>query len=139
MDTGTQKRIIVLPKKVSWVLLTAFFIFDCIVSYVAVTTMGGRELNSVIAPFVEKYPLLYFLCVPLELLGGYIIIKILRKWTDEKILLTATVIYWPIANSSMNLLFILGFRHMGFLWLPLTVIGIAIALSYVIFTLLRES
>ncbi|OGG35220.1 hypothetical protein A2363_02195 [Candidatus Gottesmanbacteria bacterium RIFOXYB1_FULL_47_11] len=126
-----------LPKKVSWILLTLYFIFDSVVSYVAVTRMGGRELNSVIAPFVENYPLLYFLCIPLELIGAYFIVLLLRRWFDEKIILTSAAIYWPIANSSMNLLFLLGFRHMGYLWGPLTVVGLIASLGY-LFTILRE-
>lgn len=125
-----EKRIIALPKKVSWILLTVYFIFDNVVSYWAVTRMGGRELNWIIAPFVEKYPLLYFLCTPAELIGAYIIVSLLRKWIDEKIILTAAVIYWPIANSSLNLLFLLGFRGQGNLWGPLTALGYVVALSY---------
>ncbi len=137
MDNIKEKGIIALPKKVSWILLTLYFIFDSVVSYIAVTRMGGRELNSVIAPLVEKYPLLYFLCVPAELVGAYLIVLLLRKLIDEKIILTAAAIYWPIANSSMNVLFLLGFRHMGYLWGPLTVVGLIVSLGY-LFTILRE-
>lgn len=124
-----------LPKKVSWLLLTLFFIFDNVVSYLAVTRMGGRELNTIIAPLVETYPFLYFLCIPAELIGAYLLVLLLRKWIDEKIVLTAAVIYWPIANSSLNLLFLLGFRHMGYLWPPLTAVGLAVALTYSLFSL----
>lgn len=119
-----------LPKNVSWMLLTLYFVFDSFVSYWGVTQMGGRELNSVIAPFVEKYPLLYFLCVPAELIGVYLFVLLLRKWIDEKIVLTAAAIYWPIANSSMNLLFLLGFRGHGYLWGPLTLMAIVTVLIY---------
>jgi hypothetical protein len=83
----------ILPKKVSWILLTAYFVFDNVVSYVAVTRMGGREANLVIAPLVETYPLMYFLCIPAELIGAYLIVLLLRKWIDEKIVLTTAVIY----------------------------------------------
>jgi len=124
-----------LPKKVSWILLTLYFVFDNVVSYVAVTRMGGREANLVIAPLVETYPLLYFLCIPAELIGAYLIVALLRKWIDEKIILTAAVIYWPIANSSLNLLFLLGFRGQGYLWGASTTIGIAVALLYVLLSL----
>lgn len=124
-----------LPKKVSWILLTTYFTFDAVVSYWGITKMGGREANLVIAPYVEKYPLLYFLCIPLELLGGYIIVRILQKWIDERIVLTGAAIYWPIANSSLNLLFLLGFRHMGYLWSYLIVSGIVAAVAYATFTL----
>ena len=138
-----------LPKKVSWILLTLYFIFDNVVSYVAVTRMGGRELNSVIAPLVETYPLLYFLCIPAEIIGIYLIVLLLReitaavmrhwkfndKTTIERIILTAIVIHWPIANSSLNLMFILGFRGQGHLWGTLTAVGFAIALTYGLTTL----
>ena len=127
--------IMFLPKKVSWILLTLYFVFDNVVSYVAVTRMGGREANLVIAPLVETYPLLYFLCIPAELIGAYLIVALLRKWIDEKIILTAAVIYWPIANSSLNLLFLLGFRGQGYLWGASTTIGIAVALLYVLLSL----
>ncbi len=141
-----------LPKKVSWMLLTLYFIFDNVVSYWAVTRMGGWELNSVIAPFVETYPLLYFLCIPAEIIGMYLIVLLIReavavamrqrkfaeKAVIERIILTSIVIYWPIANSSLNLLFLLGFRVQGYLWGPLTSIGFAIALMYGLFTLLRQ-
>lgn len=125
-----------LPKKVSWTLLTAYFFFDNVVSYVAVTRMGGREANLLIAPWVETYPLLYFLCIPAELVGAYCIVSLLRKWIDEKIILTAAVIYWPIANSSLNLLFVLGFRHLGYLCGTFTLVGFLVALSYGIFSLI---
>lgn len=129
---------VTLPKKISWILLTVYFVFDNIVSYWAVTRMGGRELNWVIAPLVEKYPLLYFLCIPAELIGAYVIVSFLRKWIDEKIILTAAAIYWPIANSSLNLLFLIGFRGMGYLWGKITGIGLIIALSYSLFAILRQ-
>ncbi len=124
-----------LPKKVSWTLLTLYFVFDNVVSYIAITRMGGREANLVIAPLVEIYPLLYFLCIPAELIGAYVIVSLLRKWIDEKIVLTAAVIYWPIANSSLNLAFILGYRHLGYLWGTLTAIGFAVALTYGFFSI----
>jgi len=126
-----------LPKKVSWILLTIYFTFDSVVSYWGVTQMGGRELNSVIAPFVEKYPLLYFLCVPAELIGAYLLVLLLRKWIDEKIILTTAAIYWPIANSSMNLLYLFGFRGQGYLWGITTCFGILFVLVYGYIALLR--
>jgi hypothetical protein len=128
--------IMFLPKKVSWTLLTLYFVFDNVVSYIAVTRMGGREVNTVIAPLVETYPLLYFLCVPAELIGAYFVVSLLRRWIDEKIVLTAAAIYWPIANSSLNLLFLLGFRHLGYLWGMFTLIGFAVALIYGLLSLI---
>ena len=56
-----------LPKKLSWILLTSFFVFDNFVSYWAVVYRGGREANLVIAWLVEKYPVLYFVCIPAQI------------------------------------------------------------------------
>lgn len=134
----------ILPKKVSWILLSLYFIFDNVVSYIAITRMGGREANLVIAPWVETYPLLYFLAVPAEIIGIYLIVLVLREITAavmrhwkfydkaiiERIILTSIVIFWPIANSSLNLLFLLGFRHRGYLWGTFTLIGFVVALTY---------
>lgn len=142
-----------LPKKVSWILLTFYFIFDNVVSYIAVTQMHAREADLLIAPFVEKYPLLYFPCIPLEILIVYLIVLILRKITIamtrrwklfdkdiiEQIILTATVIFWPIANSSLNLLFILGYRLHGNVWGKFCLVGFVVAFSYGLLSLYLES
>lgn len=129
----------ILPKKISWILLTLYFIFDNVVSYIAVTRMGGRELNTILAPYLETYPLLYFLVIPAELIGAYFVVWILRRWIKEEVVLTAAAIYWFIANSSMNLLFLLGFRHLGYLWAPFTAVGFSVALIYGLSTLYRVS
>lgn len=139
-----DKRIIALPTKVSWIILTLYFVFDNVVSYIAITRMGGRELNAVIAPLVETYPLLYFLCIPAEIIGIYLIVLLLREVTAvvmrhwkffdkaiiERIILTAVVIHWAIANSSFNLAFLLGFRNVGYLWGTFTLVGFVAALIY---------
>ena len=117
-------------KKVSWILLTLYFIFDNVVSYWAITWMGGREANLVISHWVEIYPLLYFLCIPAELLGAYGTVWVLRRWIKEEIILTAAAIYWPIANSSINFIFVLGFHNMGYLWGPFTAVALVIVLIY---------
>lgn len=59
-----QQMKIFLPKKISWLILTFFFTFDAVVSYIAVTRMNGREADLLIAFAVEKYPLLYFATIP---------------------------------------------------------------------------
>ena len=119
-----------LSKKLSWLLLTSFFIFDNFVSFWAVVYRGGREANLVIAWLVEKYPVLYFVCIPAQIVIIYFIVKWLTRFAAEKIILTALVIYWPIANSSMNLAFLLGHRQPGRNWLILTVVGIIFAVIY---------
>lgn len=141
----------ILSKKVSWILFTLYFVFDNVVSYWAVRWMGGREANLVIAYWVETYPLLYFLAIPIEIIGIYLIVLLLRELTVavmrhwkyfdkaviERIVLTAIVIFWPIANSSLNLLFLLGFHNVGYLWGPFTLIGIFITLTYGFLSLYR--
>lgn len=136
--------IMILPKKASWALLTLYFIFDNVASYWAITRMGGRELNLVIAPLVETYPFLYFLCIPAQIIAIYLIALFLRevvvamtrhwKFFDktiiERIILASIAIYWPIANSSLNVMFIFGFRGQGYLWGTSTSIGITVALGY---------
>lgn len=133
----------ILQKKVSWILLTIYFIFDNVVSYVGITRMSGRELNAWLAPFVEPHLLLYFLCIPAQILMIYITMLVLREVTAkvlrrkkidknilEKIILTSIVIFWPIANSSLNFAFILGYRKLGYLWGSLTLVGLVAALTY---------
>ena len=131
-------------RRFSWVLLTTFFIFDNFFSYYAITRLHGREGNLLVAPLVEKYPLLYFLCIPVTLLIVFIIVKvttnvalkILRKWDFrekdfiERITLGALVIYWAIGNSFMNLVFLLGYRLPICTWALTSFIGISLALIY---------
>lgn len=133
----------ILSKKASWFLLICFFIFDNIVSYFAVTRMHGREANLAIAFIVEKYPLLYFLCIPGEIIIMYFIILGLNKLANklfkksninqkimEKIILGSIVIYWIIGNSFMNLMFILGHRLSIPMWYFMSIIGILLAVGY---------
>lgn len=143
-----------LRKKVSWILLTLLFIFDNVVSYYGVKYLNGREGNLLIAPLVEKYPELYFLCIPLTIVIMIIIakvlkivaIKILKKWKFnekliEQIILSAMVIYWAIANSSWNFIFLLGVRvpiHIfNFLWPILIFAGLSLGLIYGFFLFFR--
>lgn len=110
-------------KKISWIILILLFTFDDIVSYFAVTKMHGKEANLIIAPYVEKYPLLYFACIPTTIFIIFLIEKLLTKTACrifkkrgieesvmEKIILFSIVIYWALANFLPNLIFILGFR-----------------------------
>jgi len=132
-------------KKTSWLLLVAMYIFDDVFSYYAVTHLGGREANLAIAFMVEKYPLLYFLCIPVQTVIVYFIVlgikkmavKVLKKWelkgeeTIERIILTATVFYWAIGNSFMNLSFLLGHRLSGrSAWKTTSLVGIVTAFLY---------
>lgn len=110
--------------------------------------MHGIEGNLLIAPIVEKYPVLYFPIIPLTVFIMFIIVKIilrlcekiLKKWVVnreilERIILVATVIYWAVTNSSMNLVFLLGYRvEISFLFYP-TIFGISLASFYAIYML----
>jgi hypothetical protein len=143
----------ILPKKTSWLLLLSFFTFDAVVSYWAITLMSGREANLLIASYVETYPLLYFLCVPalFAIMWGFVfllreaLVQALgerrpeKKAVIEKIILTSIVIFWPVANSWMNMAFLLGFRQPAYMWGILTPIGLAIALGYGLLTLYKFS
>jgi hypothetical protein len=144
------KHTLLLQKKISWILLTFFITFDGVVSYWAVKFMHGKEADLLIAPWVEKYPILYFPIIPILCLTMFIIVKmikniavrILKKWrfTDEhmieRIVLTATVIYWAIGNSSGNLIFLLGLR-ISAIWLVTTLLALPITLAYVVYALFQ--
>lgn len=129
-----------LANRTSWFLLILFFTFDNFFSYYAVTRLGGHEANLVIAPIVEKYPLLYFLCIPLQTIVIYWIIKFLvwlsskifhqSKKFFEPIIPAALTIYWLVGNTSMNLAFFLGHRQPAINWLYTTIIGVLLSLVY---------
>jgi len=138
---------IFLSKKISWILLTFFFTFDAVVSYISVTKMNGKEANLMIAYFVEKYPLLYFVTIPVLVIIMNLIVQGLTKFSTkflnknslkkeivEQIILTAIVIHWPVANSYMNLSFILGHRLSILDWYKLTALGLTLAIIYFTYT-----
>lgn len=141
---------LILPKKISWLLLIFFFSFDAVVSYIAVTRMNGREADLLIAYFVEKYPPLYFVTIPgLVIIMNLIVqglvkfsIKFLnknklKKDIIEQIILTGVVIHWPVANSYMNLSFILGHRLTISDWYKLTLLGLTLGTIYSTYSLLH--
>lgn len=147
MNVRTMMNIFLPEKNVSWGLLTLFFIFDNIFSYYAITRLQGQEGNPLIAPFVEKYPLLYFFCIPTTLLIVYVIYRLLRasairfsklvelknKNLLERIILGALMIYWAVGNSSMNLAFLMGHRQPARMWALTSLTGIFLASSYSFF------
>lgn len=135
-----------LRKKTAWVLLIILFIFDNVVSYFAIKYWGGHEGNFLIAFIVEKYPLLYFLCIPLEIVIVFLIIwtieqvllKIFKKWQNrdevlERIILWITVIYWAVANSSMNLFFLIGLRLPVKVWLFTSILRNIFSINFFLF------
>ena len=130
---------------IAWLLLLAFSTFDNVVSYIAVTQKGTHELNPLIANLVETYPLLYFLCIPLTLIGMYLLhllirislFKILEKryHPDRKVLsnaiATGMVIYWGIGCSSFNILYLLGVHGITVsIWLFTSLIGFLLGILY---------
>jgi hypothetical protein len=135
---------IIPSKKISWFLLVSSFTFDGVFSYYAVTRLGGHEANLLIAHWVEKYPLLYFLCIPTQAIIVYFIVMgilkiamhILKRWKInnrelvKRVILFAMVIYSIIGNSLMNLSFLLGHRLPMFAWIATSAIGICVALIY---------
>ena len=130
-----------LSKRLSYILLTLFFTFDAVLSYFAVTRMGGHEANLVIAPYVEKYPPLYFLSIPVLVIGLFAIMWLIRKLLpkiSDRVVLTSFVIYWAFGNSSLNLAFLIGLRHTAFNnWSTMSVVGIFLGLIYLITSLYK--
>lgn len=130
--------------KFTWFSLIFLFIFDNIFSYYAVTQLNGKEANLIIAYWVETYPFLYFLCIPIQIILMYLIITGIVKFTKylikrfsmskenilESILLKSMLIYWLIANSSMNFAFLIGHRLSIPIWYLLTIIGVCCAIFY---------
>jgi hypothetical protein len=134
-------------KKLSWVFLIFFFIFDAVVSYYGVKYLHGHEADFLIAPLVEKYPILYFPIIPLLFIIMFLIVKTIKKVaakilkkTDENLIertiLGATVIYWAVGNSSANLVFLLGFR-MPNIWLYTTSAAIPVTLFYLLYMIFQ--
>ncbi len=136
-----------LPQKLSYLLLYLFFIFDNVVSYWAVKYAGAHEANLAIAYFVEKWPLLYFVCIPLQIVGLFLIMYFIKKNLYEKfrkyfnnksefetVILTMFVIYWAVGNSSLNLAYLIGARKSIFNnWSVMSIVGTVLGLTYFIY------
>lgn len=139
-------------KKFSWIVLALFFIFDAFSSYYAVGFMRGKEGNPIIAPYVQKNPILFF---PI-MIFGYILIyfiyfilktvfwtflmkfKFITKIHIEKIVLGAIIIFYFFTVVLNNSLFLLGFKISGMIKINL-IIGLSIAIIYGIVTLYKFS
>lgn len=139
-----KKKFLFYPSvRTSWLLLTSFFVFDNFVSYWAVVYKNGKEANFLIASLVEKYPLLYFLCIPAEVIMIYIILVIVRsvflrffsrfgfRSNDvTRVVLASVVVYWPLGVSPPNLFFLLGHRMSLHTIGTLLVLGFVVGLVY---------
>lgn len=135
-------------KKFSWILLALFFIFDAFSSYYAIMYMGGKEGNPIIAPHVQKNPILffpimvfgyilvYFICLILKTIFWILLrrFRFITKILIEKIVLAAISIFYFITVILNNFLFILGFKIPGMLRVNL-IIGLVTAIIYGIFVL----
>lgn len=134
----------ILTKKTAWLALISLSIFDNCLSYYAITKLNAHEANLVIAPIVESYPLIYFLCIPLTILILYLTLLLFKKLFSRaftfykireeslqtRIILTAFVIYWVIGNSLMNFLFLIGIRLPGLVWGLFSALAVTFALAY---------
>lgn len=130
-----------LRKNIYWLILSIFFVFDNVFSYFAVTKLHGHEANLLIAPFVENWPIIYFFCIPAQILIIWIIVRGIRQVAMkllriknilllDTIILQSLVIYWAIANSSMNFAFMIGYRQSIQRWYFLTAIGVLCAIIH---------
>lgn len=110
--------------------------------------MNGREADLLIAYYVERYPPLYFVTIPGLIIIIYLIVlgltklvmrilnkNNLKKEIVEQIILTAIVIHWPVANSYMNLSFMLGHRLSTPDWYKLTALGLTLGIIYSLYAL----
>lgn len=141
-----------LRKETSWILLILLFIFDNVLSYYAISYLGAHELNLLIAFLVEKYPLLYFICIPVQILLMFfivwvikkIVIRVLKGWNLkeeilERVILQGFVIYWILGNSSMNLFFLAGLHELpANVWLLTSLMGVFLALTYTLLILYKH-
>lgn len=139
-------------KKFSWIVLALFFIFDAFSSYYAVRYMGGKEGNPIIAPYVQKNPILFFPIMIFGYILVYFIYFILKTvfWTSlkrfrftselliEKIVLAAIIIFYFFTVVLNNSLFLLGFNVSGKLRVNV-IIGLLTAIIYGIVTLYKFS
>jgi len=147
MPPGKQNISLLPTKKLAWVFLIFLLIFDAVVSYYGIKYFHAREVDLLIAPLVEKYPILYFPIIPLEFIIMFLIVRTIKKVAAkslktasedliERIVLGATVIYWAVGNSSANLVFLLGFRISN-IWLYTTSTAIPVTLFYLLYMLLQ--
>ena len=133
-----------IPKKISWLFLAVFIIFDNIFSYFAIVYHGMREWGLISGFFVSITPLYYFVSIPLTLAFLYFAVKFVG-WIEEKtdkskkfarelneqILLACLMIAWGIGATLFNLItFLKGFSPVGIKYEIFLFTGISIAIIY---------
>lgn len=134
---------LILPaKKTSWIILAVFYTFDAFSSYWAIQYMGAKEGNPVIAPYVQKSPLLFFPIMVLGFVLSYFIYLILKTilWTIlkrsksiyeehiERIVLAVIIIFYFFTVILNNSLYLLGFKVA---WMLMTFLTIGIITSII--------
>lgn len=126
-----------------WIVLAIFYTFDAFSSYWAIRYMGAKEGNPVIAPYVQKSPLLFFPIMVLGFVLSYFICFILKSilWSIlkrlksiteeyiERIVLTVIIIFYFFTVILNNSLYLLGFKAAWMLMTFLT-IGIITSITY---------
>jgi hypothetical protein len=139
-------------KKFSFILLACFYTFDAFSSYYAVQYLGAKEGNLVIAPYVEKTPLLFFPIMVFGYILNYCIYyvftavlwfflkntKHITKPLIERVVLASIAIFYFFTVILNNSLYILGFRMAGGVKINL-ITGIVIALIYGILMLYQKN
>ena len=133
---------------VSRILFVSLITFDSFVSYWAVKYRGAKEMDLLISPIVEKYPLSYFIFIPILIVIMHLVVNMITHFaakTNElsiipkklirRLVLSSLALYWAIGNSSLNLLFILGYRQPPISWMYTTITAIFVVGIYIIFTI----
>jgi len=135
-----------LTKKLAWFVLISLFTFDAVLSYWAVVYRGAHEANPAIKTIVETYPWLYFVTIPGLVLIMFPIYKGLtlfvnkffrniKKEIIEKVVSTSLALYWILGNSSINILFLVGYRQPAHVWFLTTTLAIIPSIFYALFLL----
>lgn len=135
---------------ISWILFLSLIAFDNFVSYWAVKYRSAKEMNLLIAPIVEKYPISYFILIPILMVIMYGVVNLVTRFASKtkelshiskklirRLVINSLVIYWAIGNSSLNLLFILGYRQPPISWIYTTIIAVIVVGVYI--TLMLKS
>ncbi len=136
-----------IPKRVSWLFLVVFIIFDNIFSYFAIVYHGMRELGIISRFLVEITPLYYFISIPLTIIFIYFLIKItgiieektdksgkFKKEINEKLMLGSLMIAWGIGITLFNFItFLRDFSTAGMRYEIFLITGILTGVFYGIY------
>jgi len=103
-------------------------------------------MDLLIAPVVEKYPLSYFILIPILMITMYGVVNVITHFASKtrelsripqilikRLVMSSLIIYWAIGNSSLNLCFILGYRQPSVTWMYTTLTAIFVVGIYITF------